>query len=129
MVDTLKAPNAKQIEQALEDLVCAIMEHRARRFEQSASTKLEIISAAVLLETPSEMLRARDLVRDPVDDCLRDGARKLGKLLFQTGMGTEGMKQVLERIAAHHPKIEGRILSFLDHAFDGVGDAGDRWTC
>ena len=70
-----------------------------------------------------------DLKRRPLRAAYRQAIRRIGQHVYGITGSTDGMRDVLERVAAMDPKREGYRATIMDHAWDGIGEGEDRWWC
>jgi len=66
-------------------------------------------------------LSAEGLLGDPIRISFRRSAKALGRRLDEIG-GDQLMSKVLDGVLARAGKHEGRFASFVDHAWDGIGN-------
>ena len=115
------------LERALDALLTAMADDEAKWPEASlgpAIAKPLDLSSAVLSRSDMEVTQ---LVRHPVYFACRMAVRRLGQQAFTITGGTDGMRDVAERVADRTPALYGRRLSIMDGAWDGVGSDADRW--
>lgn len=115
------------LERALDALLTAMVNDEAQR----PKPPMDGISAKVLdlkgpVPTRSE-IEVTQLLREPVYAACRIAVRRLGEQAFIVTGGTDGMRDVAERVADRIPALYGRRLSIMDGAWDGVGSDADRW--
>ena len=117
----------EDLERALDALLTAMVNDEAQR----PKPPMDGISAKVLdlkgpVPTRSE-IEVTQLLREPVYAACRMAVRRLGEQAFTITGGTDGMRDVAERVADRTPALYGRRLSIMDGAWDGVGSDADRW--
>jgi hypothetical protein len=128
--EPLQPPTTKELEEALKELVDALMAHRRR--QARAAEKLGpydwqagIVSGAQLLATPSEHLDQRSWVDDPIDRALKDAMRVVGQHLATRLGSTKELGIVGDRIAK---RSYAQRWSAMDSAFDGIRVGDDVWA-
>lgn len=132
------AAHLAELENALADLLDALIEHRERRAEAAsrqpvpiAATPLETFCAADIPKNiPKRDTAAADrrpLARDPVGWALRRGVTQIGRYIFDVAGSTEVMRDALERVAERRPEHYSRRGSIIDHAWNSIGSDRDRW--
>jgi hypothetical protein len=97
-------------------LVDALFEHRRR--DQVGNTSLKIISFGELVNTPSEILVARDLVQDPIEHALRHHIKLVGKYLAPQ-LTINELLQLVERVGGGGNDNARRVVA-IEHCFDGL---------
>ena len=136
MTDTIAteaAPTAdrfdtKAAENALEILVLAYIKERQK--PDPARSKL-IRMTPFSFKPPAKLKTKRTIYREhiikkPIEGALRLAIRELGEHAFANGVDLDGMLAILDNVAERHPDCEGRILSAVDHAWDGIGFVGGK---
>jgi hypothetical protein len=104
--EPLEASTTKQLEDALRELVDALMRHRRRCAKSRAGRLAEIraISASALEATPSEVLDAREWVSDPIEYALKD-ANEAWDELARAGIRSERVLGVPGAPGGGHLKV------------------------
>lgn len=121
-------PTANALEQALDQLVTALVAHReARAANWRPDRDLKVICASALLATPDSILRAQSIAADPVNYALKKMIREVGQLLFDALGSTDALAKAADRVAGHGPGGFGQRIAPIDSAFNGVGKGKDRW--
>ena len=112
-------------EHALDVLLRAVIEHDAKR------PPTRPLTATPFVMPDRAMTRAEvgvaALLADPIGAALRQSVWRLGLHLFDAIGSTDGMHEVLDRIADLDPARSGERASIMNHAWDGVGSETDRW--
>jgi hypothetical protein len=121
-----EAPTEKQMEDALRELVDALMKYRAKRRPRQ-NTEFVAWTAAALVETPTNILDARGWASNPIDRALTKAMRHVGQHLYDALGSTDALRDVVERICKPRSREFGRRMSALDAALNGVGRDGDCW--
>ena len=84
MTETLPLPALNEFEGALRELTDTLMQHRRKRTakapKENRPPKFEITPVGVLLHTPDEVVRARDMVQGPIDRAIRRLSRRPPRL-------------------------------------------------
>jgi hypothetical protein len=82
-VNPLDPPSLDALEQAFRGLVDNLIEHRQRReaLVDSART-FKFMSYAEIANTNNSVLRALDIVEDPVSFALKRGIKSLGQVIY-----------------------------------------------
>lgn len=109
---------------ALDELVSAIIRHDRERSERRISDRIEIVSFKALMDT--ERMNFRSVTTNPVRAALRLGVRKLAQEVYSIG-GMGAVHDAFERVTDMDAANEGRRMSIMDSAFNGVGSGDDRW--
>lgn len=122
--------DVEKIENALDELLTAIIEHDVRR------AKLAQLQTPQIAETPvvGLMTKAVDehdlgsLVQDPVRQALRYSVKRLGGHLFRLLGNTDAMRDVLERVAARDQRHYHQRANIMDKKWGGIGSGRDIWV-
>jgi hypothetical protein len=117
--------DTKAAESALEVLALAYIEEtRKPRAAKPGANPFMVYSWVELGKAPLKSRRAiyrERIIRKPIEGALRFAIRELGEHAFANGVDLDGMLAILDNVAERHPDCEGRILSAVDHAWDGIG--------
>jgi hypothetical protein len=115
------------LEQAFRGLVDNLIEHRQRReaLVDSART-FKFMSYAEIANTNNSVLRALDIVEDPVSFALKRGIKFLGQVIYDI-YGMDALSDMAERVCEASPGGFGARMSPVASALDGVGEGSDRW--
>ena len=114
---------------ALAATVRAFLRERKKRHARASAKPLVVWEAGELVSIPSrDLSRARQLARDPVLYALRQAIRWIGEVAHHHG-GTRTMHEVLNAVIKRNPNLKGRIVSMVDHAWDGIGERSEARTC
>jgi hypothetical protein len=116
--DTLPAPTVFALEQALRTLVDNLMEHR--RTWVSPNARRGAVSFGTLGRTPETVVRAIDLVDDPVSYSLKRGIRLLGKAVVEL-YGEAALDAMAERVCGRGRGGFGARMSPVESALEGIG--------
>lgn len=124
----LTAPTAEELEIAIDEVVSALVAYRREPPEQAQRARdrrpkretFPVITADQLMDTPSEILRARDLATSPVEMGLKKALRDLGKLLYNI-VGDDGLHEAADRICGLDERNVARRASPIDSAWNGIG--------
>ena len=115
------------LERALDALLTAMTDAEAKRAPgHLTASSIRFADLNGPIPTRAEM-EVTQLLREPVYSALRIGIRRLGAETFKVTGGTDGMREVAERVADRVPGQYGRRLATMDSAWDGVGSDSDRW--
>ena len=121
---------ADRIENALDELVTAIIEHDAK-WAKSAQVHTPAIAerpVAKLMVRTADNVDPASLVGDPVGEALRQTVRDLGGELFRLLGSTKAMRAVLERVAGRDQRRYRQRLNVMDKTWNGIGSDHDLWT-
>lgn len=121
----LEAPTPKQLASALSALVDALMKRRAKR--KPGNGIIEGITCKALMDTPSEVLDARDWVHDPIECALKEAMGRVGQLLYNALGDTDALGDAVDKICKPRSREFASRMSALDSALNGVGRDRDRW--
>jgi hypothetical protein len=124
--EQLPHPSEKQLTEAFRRLVDALISHRKKRAREHEFLRVEAIHASVLLATDQAILRARDIVADPVDRALKKGIKELAQVVYDQ-FGMDRLLQMAEHVCAKGRGGYGARMSPVDSALNGVGRGDDRW--
>ena len=118
-------PDTGRAEKALDALLRAAIDSDEKR---PAKGKL----AATPFKAPDRIptrteAQVSALLADPVGAALRLGIWRLGVHLFDAIGSTDGMHEVLDRVAEMDPARGGQRATIIDHAWNGIGAGADRW--
>lgn len=124
----LAAPTAEQLEIAIDEVVSALVAYRRELPEQTQRARdrrpdrdtFETIEITEMMNTPREILRARDLYSSPVEAGLKHSLKELGKLLHAI-VGDDGLLEASERICAMDDANWSRRASPINSAWNGIG--------
>jgi hypothetical protein len=118
----------RRIEHALDELLGAVLAHRARKNRCLRHPVLRTLRLGDWQRLPPRGSLA-DFVAaaDVVEKSLRWGIRRLGEALAAMG-GTALMLEVAEQVSDRDPANAGRRLSLVDHAWDGIAHGQDVWV-
>jgi hypothetical protein len=92
----LRTPSLTALEDAMHNLVSALVRHRAR---PQLPTEVEILYAEDFAAMSKETAIARDIVRDPVDFALRKAMKKLGRLIALRCASYDELHELVKRVS------------------------------
>jgi hypothetical protein len=119
-----KDENLALIADALHAALTARIEHDKRCADAPRSQPIKLVRFTDYDATRS---RLEGIISNPVHAALRKVMHDLGKELFKLVGSTDAMLKVCNEVATRTPSHEGRCLSIIDHAWNGIGDDHDRW--
>lgn len=105
MTKSLISPTLVELERTLDEVVSTLVAYRAKPPEEAERAiagkpgGFQTISAADLLETDRDVLRARDVSKAPVEVGLKYAVKRLDKDIHKL-VGDAGMSDVAERVAS-----------------------------
>lgn len=111
------------IRDALDALLKARLEHD-QRCDEMPPKPIKFVRFDNFDATRS---RFEGIIEDPVRAALRRVMNDLGKELFKLVGSIEVMLAICNEVASRDPKREGRRLSIIDSAWNGIGDDRGRW--
>jgi hypothetical protein len=124
-IKPLKPPSTKELENALDELVSALVEHRANRKVVRSGWPSRVTSAADLCATKTQVLRARSIAANPVEYAIKKMMKEVGQLLFDRLGSLDALHKVVDRVADRGDWY--RRIAPIDSAFNGVGKGNKRW--
>lgn len=117
-------------EQALRELVTAIVDHDASRLPRSSGS----IKATPFRMVPIESLTldriaVKEILADPVRGALRQAVRRMGRELYRLKGSTDAMIFSYDKVAdMDDDEAKGaRRAAIMDSAWNGIGEGDDRW--
>ena len=117
-----EAPTLDELEGAFRTLVDTLVTHRAA-LEPSQPRGWQMFN---LMTTPDIVLKARDIVGDPVSYALKRGIKTLGQTIYDLH-GMDVLGEVAERVCAKGVGDFQCRMSPVDSALNGVGRGNNRW--
>ena len=117
------------LKQAIAANLDARQEHAERQNRASSGMPpdLQLISAAILMETPEEKLYLESVINDPIRRALKEQLKDLGRRLFRLLGNIEEMLQVAEEVANLRPQKWEIRINIIDKNWDGIGAGTHFW--